>query len=125
MQALRAGTVARLDRQTPPDRSIFAHCRHFVASIDTVKGDAYRKAFLQFCPDLVLVDGNPTLRITDLRMGQEPDYVFNFDLGPPHAVGSLPTTHVSERPPVVPALRWIGRRMWGEELPPPWASGAR
>ena len=65
------------------------------------------------------------LRITDLRMGQEPDYVFNFDLGPPHAVGSLPTTHVSERPPVVPALRWIGRRMWGEELPPPWASGAR
>lgn len=53
---IRAGTVARLERQTPPDRSIFAHYRHFVASIDTVKGDAYRKTFLQFCPDLVLVD---------------------------------------------------------------------
>jgi superfamily II DNA or RNA helicase len=53
---IRAGTVARLERQTPPDRSIFAHFRHFVASIDTVKGDAYRHAFLQYCPDLVLVD---------------------------------------------------------------------
>lgn len=65
------------------------------------------------------------LRITDLRMGQEPDYVFNFDLGPLDAVGSVPTTQVSERPPVGPALRWIGRRMWGEALSPPWASGGR
>jgi len=53
---IRAGTVARLERQTPQDRSIFAHYRHFVASIDTVKGDHYRYAFLQHCPDLVLVD---------------------------------------------------------------------
>jgi inner membrane protein len=60
------------------------------------------------------------LRITDLRMGQEPHYVFHFDLGPPDAVGSVPATQVSERPPVGPALRWIGRRMWGEEQPPPW-----
>ena len=62
------------------------------------------------------------LRITDLRMGQEPDYVFNFDLGPPAAVGSVPATQVSERPPVGPALRWIGRRMWGRDMPQPWAS---
>lgn len=54
---IRAGTVvARLERQTPQDRSIFAHFRHFVASIDTVKGDHYRAAFLQHRPDLVLVD---------------------------------------------------------------------
>lgn len=61
------------------------------------------------------------LRITDLRMGQEPDYVFNFDLGPLDAVGSVPAVHVSERPPAGPALRWIGRRMWGRDVPPPWA----
>ena len=60
------------------------------------------------------------LRLTDLRMGQEPDYVFNFHLGPLHAVGSEPTKQVSERPLVGPALRWIGRRMWGLDLPPPW-----
>ena len=65
------------------------------------------------------------LRITDLRMGQEPDYVFNFDLGPPDAVGSVPATQVSERPPVGPALRWIGRRMWGEDLAPPWRETLR
>jgi inner membrane protein len=61
------------------------------------------------------------LRITDLRMGQEPDYVFNFDLGPLDAVGSVPALHFSERPPTGPALRWIGTRMWGREVPPPWA----
>jgi inner membrane protein len=65
------------------------------------------------------------LRITDLRMGQEPDYVFNFDLGPPEAVGSVPATQVSDRPPTGPALRWIWQRMWGEELSPPWATGTR
>ncbi len=53
---IRAGTVARLERQAPQDRSIFQHFRHFVASIDTVKGERYRAAFLQHCPDLVLVD---------------------------------------------------------------------
>lgn len=62
------------------------------------------------------------LRITDLRMGQEPDYVFNFDLGLPHSVGSVAATQVSERPPIGPALRWIAQRMWGLELPPPWKS---
>ena len=65
------------------------------------------------------------LRITDLRMGQEPDYVFNFDLGPPDAVGSVPATQVSARPPTGPALRWIGQRIGGRDLPPPWVSGAR
>lgn len=51
------------------------------------------------------------LRITDLRMGQEPDYVFNFDLGPLHAVGSVPATQVSTRPAIGPALRWMGQRL--------------
>ncbi|MFC3684643.1 metal-dependent hydrolase [Hydrogenophaga luteola] len=64
---------------------------------------------------------NGQLRISDLRMGQEPDYVFNFDLGPLDAVGSVPATQVSERPPVGPALRWIGRRIAGDEGPPPWS----
>ncbi|MDW8381936.1 MAG: helicase-related protein [Verrucomicrobiota bacterium] len=53
---IRSGTVARLERQTPADRSIFEHHRHFVASIDLVKGDRYRAAFLQYCPELVIVD---------------------------------------------------------------------
>lgn len=67
---------------------------------------------------------NGQLRISDLRMGQEPDYVFNFDLGPLNAVGSVPATQVSERPPVGPALRWIGQRMWERNVAPPWQGAA-
>jgi len=53
---IRSGTVPRLERQTPPDTSIFDHYRHFVASIDTVKGERYRASFLQRCPNFVIVD---------------------------------------------------------------------
>lgn len=59
------------------------------------------------------------LRITDLRMGQEPDYVFNFDLGPAQAPGAGPTVHVSQRPDLAVALPWLWRRLRGEDLPPP------
>ncbi len=38
---VRSGTVARLERGLPPDTSLFAHYRHFVASIDLVKGERY------------------------------------------------------------------------------------
>lgn len=65
------------------------------------------------------------LRITDLRMGQEPDYVFNFDLGPLDAIGSVPAVQVSERPPVGPALRWIWARMGGQDVPQPWTVNRR
>jgi inner membrane protein len=54
------------------------------------------------------------LRITDLRMGQEPHYIFNFDLGPLSAVGSVPATQVSQRPNTGPALRWLWQRLWGQ-----------
>lgn len=53
---IRAGTVARLERDKPEDKSIFAHYPHLVASIDTVKSERYRAAFLQHCPELVIVD---------------------------------------------------------------------
>ena len=55
-EVIRSGTVARLERLTPPDRSIFEYYPHFVASIDTVKGERYRANFVQHCPDLVIVD---------------------------------------------------------------------
>lgn len=53
---IRSGTIARLERQTPPDTSIFAHYPHLIASIDTVKGDRYRASFLQHCPEFLIVD---------------------------------------------------------------------
>lgn len=59
------------------------------------------------------------LRITDLRMGQEPAYTFNFDLGPLNAVGSVPTQHMSQRPDVGPALSQLWTRLRGHDLPSP------
>ncbi len=53
---VRSGTIARLERQSPPDTSIFAHYPHLIASIDTVKNDRYRAAFLQYCPEFLIVD---------------------------------------------------------------------
>lgn len=53
---LRSGTIARLERQKPANATVFQHYRHFVASIDLVKGEKYFYQFVQACPELVLVD---------------------------------------------------------------------
>lgn len=53
---IRSGTVGQLERQTPLGRSIYDHFPVQVASIDFVKTDRNRHQFLQFCPELVIVD---------------------------------------------------------------------
>ncbi|MFZ9334787.1 MAG: metal-dependent hydrolase [Burkholderiaceae bacterium] len=61
------------------------------------------------------------LWLTDLRMGQEPHYVFSFNIGPPLAAGQAhpPAWQASSRMPVRAGLAWLGRRLVGEDLPPP------
>jgi inner membrane protein len=63
---------------------------------------------------------NGNLWLTDLRMGQEGAYVFDFDLGPRLAPGQAPPAAVqhSERLPVRESLKWLWVRMWGAGLPP-------
>ncbi|MDO9433820.1 metal-dependent hydrolase [Hydrogenophaga sp.] len=60
------------------------------------------------------------LFVTDLRMGQEPDYTFRFDLGTDaaRANGDLQPTLKSSRPDLGTALPWLWRRMWGERSAP-------
>lgn len=53
---IRAGTIARLERLVPTGKSVFEHHSCFVASIDLIKGEKYRYAFQQFCPDFLIVD---------------------------------------------------------------------
>jgi inner membrane protein len=61
------------------------------------------------------------VRISDLRMGQEPTYIFSFEvahsLSPPVAL--VPSVQVGARPDVDRVLPWLWRRAWGEPLPPP------
>jgi inner membrane protein len=59
--------------------------------------------------------------ITDLRMGQEPNYVFSFAVGR-QAGSSAETTApqlVGARGDIPAGLRWTWRRMLGERIPSP------
>jgi inner membrane protein len=68
-----------------------------------------------------VADHNGRLVITDLRMGQEPAYVFSFDIGPPLQAGqSHPVAQQqSRRMDVGAGLTWLGQRMLGQDVPPP------
>jgi inner membrane protein len=61
------------------------------------------------------------LFVTDLRMGQEPNYVFTFAVAERHSA-VLPLARPEQlgaRPDFRRALPWLWRRAWGEPLPPP------
>jgi len=64
------------------------------------------------------------LFVTDLRMGQEPGYVFRFDLGTmaERAQGPVPAQLVGQRTDVAAGLRWLWPRLLGHKLPPPGLS---
>jgi len=53
---VRSGTIGRLERGIPAGRSIYEHYPVQVISIDWVKSDRNKHQFLQFCPELVIVD---------------------------------------------------------------------
>jgi inner membrane protein len=61
------------------------------------------------------------LGITDLRMGQEPNYVFRFAVAERHSpwVPLARAEQVGGRPDVGRALPWLWRRALGEPVPPP------
>ncbi len=61
--------------------------------------------------------------ITDLRMGAEPSYFFNFNLGKPDAAGKLDTNFAAikegERPDIKMALTWVWNRIRDQQTPFP------
>lgn len=65
-------------------------------------------------------DGDRVL-LSDLRMGQEPAYIFTFVIAR-RASAPVPLAvpeQVGERPDLGRALPWLWRRLLGEDLPPP------
>ena len=63
----------------------------------------------------------PKVLISDLRMGQEPSYVFTFVVAERHSTAvplDMPV-QVGGRIDLERGLPWLWRRMWGEPLPPP------
>jgi inner membrane protein len=59
--------------------------------------------------------------ITDLRMGQEPGYVFSFRIARREGAGWQPVTPTNQgfRANAKEGLAWLWPRMWGADLPPP------
>ena len=53
---VRSGTVGPLERRKPISESLYRHYPYQVASIDFLKTDRNRHAFVQDCPELVIVD---------------------------------------------------------------------
>jgi superfamily II DNA or RNA helicase len=53
---IRSGTIGHLERQIPASRSVYEYYPVQVLSIDWVKSDRNRHQFLQFCPEMVIVD---------------------------------------------------------------------
>ena len=87
-----------------------------VAGIDGVQRiAAFSKGFYK------LQDDGGRIVISDLRMGQEPAYIFSFAVAqrqsPPVPLDKPES--VGRRPDIGRALPWLWRRMWGEPMPPP------
>ena len=56
-KVVRTSTLARLERDLPRrDLSVYRYYKYVVVSMDFVKRDSRRAAFLADCPDLVIVD---------------------------------------------------------------------
>ena len=90
--------------------------------IAAYRGDAHHDRMARFTHGFYKMearDGRAWL--SDLRMGQEPAYSFNFDIGPASGPGQPPpkATHERTRPDIGRALAWLWRRMGGDPVPPP------
>jgi len=55
-EVVRPGTVGRLERGLPLDRSVFDHYPFLVVSIDYIKSDRRRADFVRACAPFVIVD---------------------------------------------------------------------
>jgi inner membrane protein len=68
-----------------------------------------------------LAQAGDRILISDLRMGQEPDYIFTFAVAERHsALLALATpVQLGTRTDVRRGLNWLWRRTLGEPLPPP------
>ena len=98
----------RFDRGTTLERML-----HGDAGVRQVA--AFSRGFYKLSAD------GPLLLVSDLRMGQEPAYVFTFAVAERHSA-PLPLAaprQVGARIDLARGLPWLWRRLWGEPLPPP------
>ncbi|MCA3241442.1 MAG: metal-dependent hydrolase [Rubrivivax sp.] len=119
----REGFYSLLDAPMPPaERIRFDRFERGNTLAAELAGDAGVQRIQAFSGGLwALREQGGRVRISDLRMGQEPTYIFAFEVATRHSapVALAPTVHVGRRADPGRALPWIWRRLQGEPLPPP------
>ncbi len=112
------GFYSLADRGRPPKFDRFERDTALHAELAQVWAVARMKRFSHGFYRMREVDGRAL--IADLRMGQEPDYVFEFAVA---ARGSpwqpIRPVAVGSRGDARAGLAWLWRRLQGEDLPPP------
>lgn len=111
------GYTSLLDAQPQMGWRRYERGADLIAQHGELEGVRRIAAFSQGLYRLQAKEGR--LLLSDLRMGQEPGYVFTFDLGPLDAPGQQAAVQVGYRTNVGEGLRWLWRRMWGEAVLPP------
>jgi inner membrane protein len=111
------GYTSLLDAQPQMGWRRYERGAELIAQHGELEGVRRIAAFSQGLYRLRAEEGR--LLLSDLRMGQEPGYVFTFDLGPLDAPGQQAAVQDSYRANVGEGLRWLWRRMWGEAVLPP------
>ncbi|MDO9413682.1 MAG: metal-dependent hydrolase [Pseudolabrys sp.] len=99
--------------QFPRGEELYAQLRDnvFVDRIARFSGGFFRMS-----------ERNGRAVISDLRMGMEPNYTFNFEVAQRQGAGLVPLSppeRYSMRPDMANGLPWLWRRALGEKLPPP------
>lgn len=90
--------------------------------LETHRDHPHVQRMIRFTDGLVrLRSQDGQLWLTDLRMGQEGAYAFDFELGPPLTPGQTPPPAIEHgaRPPLGEGLRWLWARMCGQDIPAP------
>jgi inner membrane protein len=89
---------------------------------EAMRGNRFVERVAWFTQGLFKLDERDgRIVVTDLRMGQEPYYSFNFVVGQRQSptIAAVTPTHFREQHGLRQGLPWLWRRMLGEKLPVP------
>jgi inner membrane protein len=117
------GFYSLLDAPAPPAERIafdrFERGNALAAELSGIDGVARIQAFSKGL--WAMSENGGQLLITDLRMGQEPTYIFSFAVAERRSAPQtlVPSQQLGQRIDVDRALPWLWRRIQGERLPPP------
>lgn len=113
------GFYSLLDAQRRIHFDRFDRGREWEPDVQPIEGVQRLQAFSKGYYKLWLESDR--VLIADLRMGQEPAYVFSFEVAERRSA-PVPLSRpeaAGRRPDLARALPWLWHRMWGDALPPP------